>query len=177
MLIVNAPLEHADVIVVLSGSSTFVERTHVAAQIYSEGIAEKVLLTNDNRQGGWLSSEQRNPFFYERARWELERLGVPEWKIEVLRPTVSSTQEEALAVLDYVESTKIRSLLIVTSAYHSRRALRTFRTVLAGRVNVGLVSPPPGWQTPGAASWWLSARGWRTVPTEYIKMVYYWIRF
>jgi len=177
MLIVNAPLEHADVIVVLSGSSTFVERAHVAAQLYSEGTAEKVLLTNDNRQGGWLSSEQRNPFFYERARWELERLGVPESKIEVLRPTVSSTQEEALAVQDYVESTKIQSLLLVTSAYHSRRALRTFKRVLGGRVRVGLVSPPPGWQTPGAASWWVSVRGWRTVPNEYLKMVYYWIRF
>ena len=177
MLIVNAPLEHADAIVVLSGASSFVERTHVAAQLYSEGTAEKVLLTNDNLQGGWLSSEQRNPFFYERARWELERLGVPQSKIEVLGPIVSSTQEEALAVRDYVESSKIRSVLIVTSAYHSRRALRTFQRALAGRARVGLVSPPPGWQAPGAASWWLSARGWRTVPTEYLKIVYYWIRF
>jgi uncharacterized SAM-binding protein YcdF (DUF218 family) len=177
MLIVNAPLEHADAIIVLSGASAFVERTHVAARLYSEGVAEKVLLTNDNLQGGWLSSEQRNPFFYERARWELERLGVPESEIEVLRPAVSSTQEEALAVQDYVESTKIRSLLIVTSAYHSRRALRTFRRILGSRVKVGLVSPPPGWQTPGAATWWLSARGWKTVPNEYLKMVYYWLRF
>ncbi len=177
MLIVNAPLEHADAIVVLSGASAFVERSHVAAQLYSEGTAEKVLLTNDNLQGGWLSSEQRNPFYYERARWELERLGVPESRIEVLRPAVSSTQEEALAVRDYVESTKIRSVLIVTSAYHSRRALWTFQRVLGDRVRIGLVSSPPGWQTPGAASWWLSARGWRTVPNEYLKMVYYWLRF
>jgi uncharacterized SAM-binding protein YcdF (DUF218 family) len=177
MLIVDAPLEHADVIVVLSGSSTFVERTHVAAQLYSEGIAEKVLLTNDNSQGGWLSSQQRNPFFYERARWELERQGVPESKVEVLGPIVNSTQEEALAVREYVGSNNIRSLIIVTSAYHSRRALRTFQRVLAGRVKVGLVSPPPGWQTPGATSWWLSAGGWRTVPNEYLKLVYYWLRF
>lgn len=178
MLIVSSPLEHADAIVVMSGASNFVERTHVAAQLYSEGKSDKVLLTNDNLKGGWLSSEQRNPFFYEQATWELERLGVPDSKIEVLLPIVSSTQEEALAVRDYVESsTRIRSLLIVTSAYHSRRALRTFQRVLGDRVKVGLVSAPPGWQTPGAASWWLSARGWRAVPNEYLKMVYYWIRF
>ncbi len=176
MLIVKAPLKHADAIVVLSGSSAFLERTHVAAQLYSEGVADKILLTNDNLQGGWLSSEQRNPFFYERARLELQRLGVPESKIEVL-PIVKSTQEEALVVRDYVESRKIGSLIIVTSAYHSRRALWAFQRVMAGRAKVGVVSPPPGWQTPKASRWWLSRTGWRTVPAEYLKIVYYWFRF
>ena len=177
MLIVSAPLQHADVIVVLSGSSTFVERTHVAAQLYLAGTAEEVWLTNDNRQGGWLSSEQRNPFFYERARWELERLGVPRSKIKVIELPVNSTQEEALVVRKEVETKGIRSILLVTSAYHSRRALGIFKSALAGRALVGLVSPAPGWQTPGPASWWLSPAGWRTVPNEYLKMVYYWLRF
>lgn len=177
MLIVSAPLEHADVIVVLSGSSTFVERTYVAAQLYLAGTAEEIWLTNDNRQGGWLSSEQRNPFFYERARWELERMGVPRSKIRVLGSPVNSTQEEALAVREQVDSTNTRSVLLVTSAYHSRRALGTFERLLAGRAIVGVVSPAPGWQTPGPARWWLSPGGWRTVPNEYLKMVYYWLRF
>ena len=58
MLIVSAPLEKADVVVVLSGSSAFVERTQLAAQLYAAGHSRKVILTNDNLQGGWLSSEQ-----------------------------------------------------------------------------------------------------------------------
>src|SRR6476620_5371261 len=78
LLIVSVPLNHADAIVVLSGSSTYVERTHLAAQLYNSGRADRIILTNDNLQGGWLRSQQRNPYFYERARWELERLGVPE---------------------------------------------------------------------------------------------------
>lgn len=177
MLIVSAPLQHADVVVVLSGSSTFVERTSVAAQLYRAGTAGEIWLTNDNRQGGWLSSEQRNPFFYERARWELERLGVPRSKIKVIASPVNSTQEEALVVRKEVESAHTRSVLLVTSAYHSRRALGIFQTALAGRANVGVVSPAPGWQTPAPASWWLSTGGWRTVPNEYLKMVYHWLRF
>lgn len=177
MLIVSAPLQHAEVIVVLSGSSTFVERTNVAAQLYLAGTAEEIWLTNDNRQGGWLSSEQRNPFFYERARWELERLGVPRSKIKVIESPVNSTQEEALVVRQEVQSKNIRSILLVTSAYHSRRALGIFRSALAGQADVGMVSPAPGWQTPEPARWWLSPGGWRTVPNEYLKMVYYWLRF
>ena len=177
-LIVNAPLEHADGIVMLSGSSTFVERADLVAKIYRSGVAKKIILTNDNRQGGWLSSEQRNPFFYERARWELERLGVPAENIEVIGPNVSSTQEEALALRDYVKAKGLHSIVVVTSGYHSRRALQTFHRVLDNSgVEVGLVAVPPGWQTPKPSVWWLSVRGWLTVPNEYLKMIYYWIQY
>ena len=177
LLIVSAPLERADVIVVLSGSSAFVERTQLAAQLYAAGRAGKIILTNDNRQGGWLSAEQRNPFFYERARWELQRHGVPAAKIEVIGLPVNGTRDEALALRQYAEANGVTSMLIVTSAYHSRRALWTFRRVLAdSRVTVGLAATPPGGQTPRPATWWLHLRGWQMVPGEYVKMIYYRLR-
>ncbi len=176
-LIVSVPLEHADVIVVLSGSSAFVERTQLAAQLYAAGRAKKILLTNDNQQGGWLSAEQRNPFFYERARWELQRGGVPESNIEVIGSPVHSTEDEAIALSKYAEANRVRSVLIVTSPYHSRRALRTFRRVLADSgITLGLAVATGG-QTPQPATWWLSRRGWQLVPTEYVKMVYYWLYY
>jgi uncharacterized SAM-binding protein YcdF (DUF218 family) len=178
MLIVSAPLAKADVIVVLSGSSTFVERTHLAAQLYSSGVAQRILLTNDNQQGPWLSSEQRNPFFHERARWELERLGVPATNIETIMEPVSSTHDEALVVRRFAQTNNVKSLLVVTSAYHSRRALRTFRRVFANSgIPIALSAAQPGWQTPAPSRWWFSRRGWLTVPVEYVKLLYYWIRF
>ncbi len=174
-LIVSAPLEHADVIVVLSGSSAFVERTQLAAQLYAAGRSKKILLTNDNQQGGWLSAEQRNPFFYELARGELQRGGVPESNIEVIGSPVDGTEDEAIALRKYAKANGVRSVLIVTSPYHSRRALRTFRRVLADSgITVGL-AVPTGRQTPRLATWWLSRRGWELVPTEYVKMAYYWL--
>jgi len=176
MLIVSAPLDKADAIVVLSGSSVFVERTQLAAQLYAEGRSSRVILTNDNRQGGWLSCEQRNPFFYERARWELERLGVPPSSIEVIDTPVGSTREEAVVVGNYAASKGLTSILIVTSAYHSRRALRTFRRVVKDDVTVGLVAVPPGLQTPNPGDWWLSSQGWRTVAGEYLKLIGYELR-
>jgi uncharacterized SAM-binding protein YcdF (DUF218 family) len=175
-LIVSAPLEHADVIVVLSGSSSFVERTQLAAQLYAAGRSKRILLTNDNQQSGWLSSEQRNPFFYERARWELQRHGVPETSIEVISTPVNSTQEEALMLRNYAESNRLTSILVVTSAYHSRRALLTFRRVMKDRVTVGLAAVPPGWQTPKPVTWWLYRRGWQMVPGEYLKLMVYELR-
>jgi uncharacterized SAM-binding protein YcdF (DUF218 family) len=177
LLIVSAPLEHADVIVVLSGSSTFVERTQLAAQLYAAGRAEKIVLTNDNRQGGWVSAEQRNPYFYERARWELQRQGIPAARIEVIGPPVNGTRDEALALRKYAAANGVNSVLLVTSAYHSRRALWTFRRLLSGTgVTLGMSPTTPGRQTPRPLTWWLHLRGWQMVPTEYVKLAYYWAR-
>jgi len=178
LLIVGSPIANADAIVVLSGSSTFIERTHLAAQLYSAGASRRILLTNDNQQGSWLSSEQRNPFYHERARWELERLGIPSANIETIMEPVSGTHDEALVVRRYAQTNNIKSVLVVTSAYHSRRALRTFRQVFANSgTSVALLAVQPGWQTPAPSKWWFSWRGWSTVPVEYVKLIYYWIRF
>src|ERR1043166_4103276 len=74
-LIVTADLPHADAIVVLSGSSTYIERTHTAADLFKQGRAPLVVLTDDNTRGGWSSAQQRNPYFVERAHDELVKQG------------------------------------------------------------------------------------------------------
>ena len=173
-LIVSAPLERADAIVVLSGSSTLAERTQHAAHLYSQNRAQRILLTTDNQQGGWSKSEQRNPYFHEVAVNELTRLRVPSQNIEVIEPPVTSTWDEAVLVNEYARTHNLRSILIVTSAYHSRRALWSFRTLLHDtNIQVGIDPVPTGIQTPPPATWWLHGRGWQLVLVEYLKMIYY----
>lgn len=173
-LIVSAPLERADVIVVLSGSSTLAERTQHAAQIYSQNRAQRILLTTDNHQGGWSSAEQRNPYFHEIAIKDLTRLGVPSQNIEVIKPPVGSTWDEAVLVSDYAKTHNLRSILIVTSAYHSRRALWSFRSTFhATNTQIGLDPVSTGIQTPPPTTWWLHGRGWQLVLVEYLKLIYY----
>ncbi|MDQ3087259.1 MAG: YdcF family protein [Acidobacteriota bacterium] len=68
-----------------------------------------------------------------------------------------------------------KPILIVTSAYHSRRALWTFEKVFATEdVKIGIESAPTGQQTP-PFYWWLTARGWQMVAGEYVKSLYYWV--
>jgi uncharacterized SAM-binding protein YcdF (DUF218 family) len=173
-LIVDTPLNRADMIVVLSGSAVYKERTQRAAQYYRQGLSDRILLTNDNLRGEWSSAEQRNPFFYERARDNLLRLGVPAERIQVLYRPVNGTYDEAEALKEYAVTNKLRSLLVVTSAYHSRRALWTLSRVFAGTgIEVGLQSVETGEQTPAPLTWWLHLRGWQMVGGEYVKNVYY----
>lgn len=177
-LVIEAPLDHADAIVLLSGSSTYYERAQTAAALYREGKADRIILTNDNRQGGWSGAEQRNPYFYERAQRELELLGVPKSNIEVIPEPVHSTYDEAQRLIDYSSTHPLNALMVVTSPYHSRRSFRTFQRAFAGTsVHVGVQHPPTGIQSPSPTIWWLKPRGWQMVPYEYLKLVYYWVRF
>ncbi|HJT27563.1 MAG TPA: YdcF family protein [Pyrinomonadaceae bacterium] len=176
-LIVSSPLDRADAIVVLSGSSTLSERVQHAALLYAEKRAPKILLTTDNRQGGWSTAEQRNPYFHEIAINQLNRSGVPLENIEVVRPPVTSTWEEATVVRNYAKTHNLRSIMIVTSSYHSRRALFTFRHFFAdGETQVGIDPVETGIQTPPPSSWWMHKRGWQLVLVEYLKLIYYLLR-
>jgi len=174
LLIVDAPLAHADAIVVMAGSAVLRERTQRAAQLYREGRATRIVLTNDNQKSNWVSDEQRNITYQELAGRSLRRLGVPAAAIEFLPEPVSSTYEETLLLRNYAEQHGYHSLLIVTSGYHSRRALWTLRQTFAKtNVAIGLDAVPPGVQAPSPATWWLHLRGWQMVPGEYVKMIYY----
>ncbi|HEV7397393.1 MAG TPA: YdcF family protein [Pyrinomonadaceae bacterium] len=170
----NAPLEHADVIVIMAGSAVFKERTTLAATLYREGRAPKIVLTNDNNQGGWSVDEQRNIPYQELAARYLRRQGVPDAAIETLPEPVGSTYEESQLLQRYAETHGLHSLLVVTSAYHSRRALWTLKRSFAGSsVVIGLQSVPPGQQVPKPGTWWLHYRGWYLVAGEYVKTIYY----
>lgn len=179
-LVVREELSQADVIVVLSGASEYVERTQHAAGLFKAGVAPKIVLTNDNLRGGWNSEQQRNPFFVEREAEELRRAGVPAAQIEALPEPVSSTYDEAVRLRAYASEHRLRSVLVVTSKYHSRRARWTMRRVFREsgvRVGIAPVVTDGTPETPSALNWWLSPRGWRSVAPEYPKLIYYWLRY
>ena len=176
-LVVEAPLERADAVVVLGGSSAYEERAAYAAQLFREGRAPRVLLSDDGQRGGWSQAEQRNPFFVERAEAALLGAGVPADRIERLPRATSSTYDEAVLLREYAAANGLRTLLVVTSGYHSRRARWTLERVFRGDAQIGLLSVAPGRQTPPPASWWLSPAGWRMVALEYLKLFYYRLRY
>ena len=178
LLIVKSDLTRADAIVVMSGSSTYVERADRAAQLYREGRAPLILLTNDHLISGWDKVQERNPFFYELAARELQKRGVPPEKIQIINDSGYGTYEESLGVREYATEHKIKSLLVVTSSYHTRRAFWSMRLACEGSgIELCVDSPPPGWQTPTEWSWWRHRWGWRVVAGEYGKMLYYWWRY
>lgn len=177
-LIVKAEIPSPDAIVILSGSSTYVERAGRAAQLYSDGRAPMVLLTDDGLIGGWDHREERNPHYYEMTAKRLQQQGVPRDRIQVIPGLALGTYEESLLIREYAAAHSLKRILIVTSAYHSRRALWSIRRACEGSgIEVGIDSPPPGWQTPTPWLWWAHRWGWKVVGGEYVKMIYYWTKY
>jgi uncharacterized SAM-binding protein YcdF (DUF218 family) len=162
----------------MSGSATFRERARHAAALYNEGRAPRIVLTNDRLHSSWSEEEQKNPYYYERSRDELRRAGVPDGKIAVIMVPITGTYDEVVLLREYAEANHLSSLLVVTSAYHSRRVLWTFRHVFQGSGKlIGIDPAEPGMDTPAAATWWLHRLGWQMVPEEYVKMLVYRLRY
>jgi uncharacterized SAM-binding protein YcdF (DUF218 family) len=179
-LIIEKPFDNADSILVLAGSSAYQERTEKAAQLFQQGIAPRILLTDDGERGAWSVREQRNMPYVELARKNLISYGIPADKIETLNPQVSGTIDEADALMKKARAENLQKVLLVTSAYHTRRTLRTFEKHFAGggvETELGIVSVPVGGQTPQPFFWWTSVRGWNLVAGEYVKSAVYWVYY
>jgi uncharacterized SAM-binding protein YcdF (DUF218 family) len=168
----HRPLARADAIVIMAGSGAYRERTATAAALFAEGRAPLVALTDEGTRAGWSETEQRNPTFAELAVRSLVAAGVPETSIVVLpvppagRPT--GTAGEAEGLLAWTGSAGIRSIIIVTSSYHSRRAAWTVASVLPDDVVIG-VEPVASGRDAGEP--W-RPRAWRRVVVEYAKWAY-----
>jgi len=177
-LIVEKPLERADAILMLGGSSVYIERTRKAADAFEQGVAAKIVLTDDGERSGWSRLEKRNIPYVELAQRNLIAEGVPAANIEIIKPNGSGTIYEAQLFKEKATTENWKTVLLVTSAYHTRRTLWTFERVFEEEnVRFGVVAPPPGEQTPAPNFWWLAPRGWSFVAGEYVKSFYYWVYY
>ena len=99
----------AEVIIVLGGGSH--ERPERAAELFKVHAAPRILISGEGDD--------------EINRQILLKAGVPAGAIEVEGKS-RTTKENAEFSVTKLRSEKIRSAIIVTSWYHSRRALQTF---------------------------------------------------
>lgn len=143
----------ADVLVVLGGAQQ--ERAERAAELFKEGEAPEVLVT------GFGDSETNVRL--------LEIHGVPSNVIGVESKSLS-TFENAKFSIPMMRKMDIRRAIIITSWYHSRRALACFRHLAP---DITFYSRPSylGYQPDDSHRGEISGY----VKLEYIKMLVYWL--
>lgn len=162
-LVVSDSLSKVDAIVVMAGGHKV--RLPPVAKLYKEGAAPLILLTNDGIIASWSQKYQRNLYQVEWAKEDLVEMGVSNESIILLDYTASGTIHDALNTLQYVRAhPEIRSLLVVTSDYHTRRTLWTFRHVFKeSGLQIGCypVSGP-------SEQWWRRAYAYYIEFTKYV---------
>jgi uncharacterized SAM-binding protein YcdF (DUF218 family) len=137
----------ADVIVALGGDARCL-REKRAADLFRQGLGPRVIVSGVPSAWGINTGDA--------AKRYVVSLGVPEASVLVLRESWN-TRIEALAVGEIMKSNGWHSAIIVTSPFHSRRALHTFERYAAGNNYYSLPLPEekPEWQR---ERWW-SRRG------------------
>lgn len=142
-LIRNDPLEKVVAIIVLGGDDPAGSRVSEAVSLLHQGWAEVLVVS-----GGpivWHTNAA------DVMRKQAEELGVPPDKIIAVPNSVptgrtqlaDSTLSEARVLLAECESRKYKTLIVVTSNFHTRRAGRIFRRVFQGSGIRVLVHPSP----------------------------------
>jgi len=165
-LIVADPIEPVDAVVILSGG-TDDSRLDEAARLYTDKITDKIIITEtgENLPG---SSVIRSFF----TRQQLGELGVPEEAIITTEKHVSSTWSEARVVMKLMLGLEMKSCIVVTDPFHTRRARLVFRDEFTPRGIKVLIQPVRGhWYK--SSSWWTSRRGWDVTIDEYSKLIGY----
>ena len=156
-------------IVVLASHES--ERLPVAAALARRYAAARVLLTLPTK-----INVSNCEHCLERPTW-LSGAGVDRERVTVLSERVTNTYDEAKATAAYAHRNRIDRVVVVTSPYHARRALATFRHLFDSegvKARIGLAIPSP----PAAPErWWLRDYDRRYVTYEWAALVFYAIRF
>lgn len=179
-LVVTHRLARADAIVVLGGGGSYLPRAVEAAFLYKEGVAPRVLLTDDGELAGWDRKEERTPPFVDLAKRRIVALGVPAEAVEILAPPVAGTISEAQLLATLAGPRRYEGLVIVTSPHHTRRAFWSFERTFGQHglaTRLGVSPALQGYEGVPAATWWLRPAGWRTVGAEYAKAFFYWVAY
>jgi uncharacterized SAM-binding protein YcdF (DUF218 family) len=167
----------SDLIVCLAGGN--VERGIGAAEAFHKGFSPRILLTREDPPDGYRLLEERGLHYPESVDLLavlLKDLGVPESAIIVNRQPVTTTFEEAQLVRRVVGKKKYRSLILITSPTHTRRAWLTFKKVFEGTpVRIFVLSTPYSGFNP--KDWWKHRKYLREVVIEYQKLIFYTVKY
>ena len=160
--------QKADAILVLGGSFT---RPFEAADLYRRGFARKIYISAPAREHQYQVLDEAGipyPREEEVVREVLVKKGVPANAIDLLGNNLISTAAEAQAARA-VFAGRAPRLLVVTSAYHLRRARMIFADSLpAARIRMIATS-----YDPLPSSWWKDQNAARNVLLELAKIAYY----
>jgi uncharacterized SAM-binding protein YcdF (DUF218 family) len=162
-LIISSDLEAANAIVVLSGGDE--SRMKEALQIYNENYARMIILTETGQNIKGYS--QLHSFD---MRIVLLSSGVPNGNIFITDRLVSSTRDEALAVKNLMINKQMKSAIIVTDPYHTRRALNLFKESFTD-TDIRLTIQPVHNSWYNSRTWFLKLDGWKYTILEYIKLI------
>ena len=167
-LVESDKLEKADAIAVFSGDSG--PRTERAVELLKDGYADYLILS-----GGKVYDDVT---MVELMKNHAIKLGIDESKI-LIDDEASTTNENAEFTADIIEENNFRSVIVVTSDYHTRRSKLAMKKALENTLIDGEkveVTVTPSKEEKFTTKWWTSGDSVLMVISEYLKLMGYWVK-
>jgi len=159
--IIEDPLDKADALIVLGDDNFYADRATRGAQLFREGKAP-VIVASGRRL-------RPNAGIAELMEHDLVERGVPRDKIVRFAHDADSTLEEAQALAKLAKERKWRSVIVVTSNFHTRRARYIFQRVFPQGTEVRIASARDGDFDP--EHWWEKRKSIKELTREFAGMV------
>ncbi len=153
----------ADAIVVLAGDR-FGYRVLKACELLREGYAPRALIDGPCCYYGIHESELAIAF--------AAKAGCPADRLDSFPMKATNTKDEAVTVAAELRKRQIRSFLVVTSDYHTRRAAKAFARV-ARPESFRIVAAPDKYFRAG--QWWRDREAQKIVFMEWSKTIATWV--
>lgn len=177
-LILEQTPEKSDVILVLNGRDT--ERSLAAVDLYNKGYSNLIIMGRGGKEAGcgefWkrVNKDFDRRIFFQRA---IEAMGIPENSFMLIGDGVTSTYDEANTTKEFLKNNGYKSILLVTSKWHSKRAYLTFKSVLKRENGIRISVIPSRYDTFNPDAWWKKESDMELVLREYVRLIYYIITF
>ena len=147
-------------IVAISGGDT-PARTEQAIELYQNGWADKLVFSG-------AALDKSGPSNAEVMKRQAIAAGVSE-SVILTEETSENTQQNAAMSLSVFEDNDIHSVILVTSAYHQRRAGLEFGRTVGSSVRV--VNHPVAEDKQWSPWWWTTPGGWWLALGEFFKII------
>jgi uncharacterized SAM-binding protein YcdF (DUF218 family) len=157
LLVESEPPVRSDLVVVLGGDPHG-DRILKAAELVKKGYAPKVLVSGAPGYYDLHESDLAIPFVVKR--------GYPAAWFLAFPHDAHSTEEEAQDLLPELHRLHAQKVIVVTSDYHSRRALRITRARWPG-IAICMVTAPGEYFSP--YGWWHTREGRKIFLLEWTK--------
>lgn len=153
----------ADIIIVLGGDTSGA-RAQKGCQLLQQGLSKEA----------WMSGLLN---FYGKAEGELaiemmRGQGCPVAQMVPLKNQLDSTRDEARVIGKMMRDRGIKSYLLITSNFHTRRSGKVFREVNRDIEAIVVSANDNGFPVD---RWWHSRSARRTFFYEWVKTVSYWV--
>lgn len=176
LLLVKDNLQKADCIMPLKGCYYKYKKT---VELYNEGYAKSIVVTVLPDQ------EEFVKYFYFREKvLGLEEINDREFTLRALEyfgkdsngvyfteSEVTSTYDEVVAVRDLMLKKGFKSLIVVTSTYHMRRALMIFKLVFRGS-GIKIYNCTAKNELYDPTRWWRKEIDVKIVSSEYLSIAF-----